>query len=510
MTRGMAVLLALGVASTLGAAEPNREAARKLLDGAVEMSAAAHPEIGAAALMRAGMAYAAFDRAAGVALLSRAFSALPSLSNADAREEYALTIVRAAAEIDVNAGAELLRQVAKPAPATTAVIRRMLAQKDFNRAMELLALSAEQAEYPFDAASHILAYLPADDPRRTVAFGRATAAYSRQPAGPFPALVERYGAQMPGEILRRAVSAMLLRIEAWKDPGESFSGSFDDNEGAVELHSPQQNELRELVSVVRKYDAAAADRVVAQRPDLRAALASFRKPRQPADAIAVDSEAKKEDDGPLSPPFGIGMTESVDGMKQHVEEYGRAAKQAEKVSAALRKNDPSEAVRLARGLPEAVRAEALALVASEVAGKDAALAASVADACAAEIAAIGNPGARIPALVKLGGVYVKLKDRGRAYAAYERALGDSAALWAKDSRTDRPNLASRDTWPSTQSVRVTIHEAAINLGTDAEGLLPAVPVPDLAVLARIQMARALLGLDVDIRQINVRWSDSNR
>ena len=54
-------------------------------------------------------------------------------------------------------------------------------------------------------------------------------------------------------------------------------------------------------------------------------------------------------------------------------------------------------------------------------------------------------------------------------------------------------------------VRTIAHEAALNLGTDAEGRLSAMTVNELVLFARIQMARDLLGLPMDIRNINVRW-----
>ena len=201
------------------------------------------------------------------------------------------------------------------------------------------------------------------------------------------------------------------------------------------------------------------------------------------------------------------MGENFDAFRRSLDEYGKAAKQAEKVTE-LMKKDPGEAVRVARTLPEMIRAEALAVIASAVVTKDAALATSIVDSCVGEIERI-NPASRIPALVKLGGIYTKLKDPPRAYAAYERALADAVPLWSRDTRADRPNVASRDTWPSTQAVRMTAHEAALNLGAGAQELLSGITVADLALLARIQMARALLALPPDIHNINVRWVDKD-
>ncbi|HEX2727354.1 MAG TPA: hypothetical protein VHN20_16150 [Beijerinckiaceae bacterium] len=492
------------------AAQTSRDTARRLLDGAIEMSTAVHPETATAAFMRAGITYAALDKKTALGLLQRAFSMLASVANEDVREEYATAIVRAVADLDLRSASALLAQLPKPAPATTAVVRQMLAAKDFDDAMELLAVMPAEAEYPHEAASHLIAWLPQNDPRRIIAFGRATAAFTRVPVGPFPALVERYAGQMPAELRAQALTVLLGRIEAWKDVTSSISGTGSDDEPEIEIQSNSRRELREIVAVARTLDPAAVDRIVAQRAEIAAALAGFRRPRRPAEAIAVNSaENKTEDDEPFSPPFGIGMAADLDSFRREIGEYTKAAKQAQRVSKALA-SDPSEAVRLARELPESIRAEALAVIASTMVAKDPAFAGGVLDSCVLEIERIANPAYRISALVKLGGIYVKLKDRPRAFAAYERALADTTPLWASDSSTRRANVASRDTWPSTQAARTAVHEAALTLGTEAEPLLSQIPAPDLAVLARIQMARALLGLTLDIHNINVRWVEKEK
>jgi hypothetical protein len=262
------------LALLIHAGERDAVTTRKLLDGAVEMSSAVEAETGVIALMRGGITYAALDKKTGMALLNRAFSAATTLTNEDVRGEYTSGIVRAAADLDIQAATELLRQLPKPASATTAVVRQLIAGKHFDEAMELLALLPEHVEYPYEAASYLIAYLPKDDPRSAISFGRATTAFARMPAGSFPVMVERFGKQMPAELRGRAISIMLQRIENWKDSGESFSADGDDTN--VEIHSPGQNELRELVSVVRMFDTAAVDRIVAQQPDIGAALAGFR------------------------------------------------------------------------------------------------------------------------------------------------------------------------------------------------------------------------------------------
>ena len=297
----------------------DREAARKILQSVVEMAPSAHPEIALVAIMRAGMTYGSVDREKGIELLQRAFSSLPTLPDEDVRDEYATAIVRGAVELDVTRASELLRQVRKPAVATTDVVRRLLSERKYDVAIELISLLPESAEYPFEAASHVIASLPTEDARRTICFGRATAAFARNPDGSFPAMVERFGADMPAELRNRALTVLLARIQEWKDSGNSFSGTTDGKD-EIEVHSPQQYQLRELVAVARKFDAAAVDRILVQRPDIGAALAGFRRERKAAEPLAAE-EAKQDDPDVLLPPFGIGMGKGMEDFQRHINEY---------------------------------------------------------------------------------------------------------------------------------------------------------------------------------------------
>jgi hypothetical protein len=509
MRRIFGVIAAAFALVTAPAAEKDPQAARRLLDGTVEMISAASPETGVVAMFRAGIAYGALDKKKALDLLKQSFAALPGVATEDVRDEYATAIVRAAADLDVRSATELLRQLPKPAQAASSVVRQLLSAKQADEAIELLALMPEQVEYPYDAASYVIASLPADDPRRAIAFGRATVAFGKTPTGPFPVVVERFGKQMPADLRGRAVSLLLQRIQTWKDDSSSFSANAADNETKLEMHTPQQNELREYVAVARMFEPVSVDRLLEQRPDIRSALSGFSKERKPSDPLKLEANDSDDDDDPFYPPFGIGLAENMDGFQKRIEDFLQAKKQADKLADAMKK-DPAEAVRLARELPDQIRAEALAIIAGRVQEKDPEMAGSVADTCLLEIERVSNPASRIPALIQLGKLYAKRKDPARAHAAFERALTDVLPLWARDTRASSPNVASRDTWPSVQAVRSVAHEAATQLGAGAEGLLSNMTVNDLVLMARVHMARALLGLSLDIHQINVRWTDSEK
>ena len=246
--------------------------ARKLLEAVPEMASAVHPETGIIALFRAGMALGSIDNKAGLELLNRAFTT--------SQDQYRNEIVRATAILDLHTAVEMLRQLPKPAVAAIPVIQQLLAANRTDQAMELLAMTPDSAEYPFEAASHLIARLPVGDSKREISFGRATEAFIRKPDGPFPHLVERFGKQVPPSMLNQAVSAMIQRLDSWKDGPDSFSGAPAGEDRQLEYHSPQQVELRELFSVVKHFDSGSADRILKSRPELKPLLAGFKDQAQ--------------------------------------------------------------------------------------------------------------------------------------------------------------------------------------------------------------------------------------
>ena len=78
------------------------------------------------------------DKKTSLALLNRAFFAIPTPAQDDLKEEYASGILPAAADLDVRAA--------------TPVVRRLLVDKSFDLATELLVLLPGDVEYPYEAA----------------------------------------------------------------------------------------------------------------------------------------------------------------------------------------------------------------------------------------------------------------------------------------------------------------------------------------------------------------------
>jgi len=127
-------------------------------------------------------------------------------------------------------------------------------------------------------------------------------------------------------------------------------------------------------------------------------------------------------------------------------------------------------------------------------------------ACDTAIDELPDPSTRIVPRMRIAEGYARLKDIPRATEAFRKALVDVRPLWTADTRAERLNTAPRDTWPSIQACRLLMYHAAKTLGPEAATLLADIQVPDLALVARIHFATALLGLPPDIQAINVAWT----
>jgi hypothetical protein len=79
-------------------------------------------------------------------------------------------------------------------------------------------------------------------------------------------------------------------------------------------------------------------------------------------------------------------------------------------------------------------------------------------------------------------------------SAVQHLLAEARHLYTEDTNADEPNLAPRVFWPSCHAYKTAMYCAGKSLGMDAESLLAEIPDSDLALLASIELAAAVLGL----------------
>jgi hypothetical protein len=176
-----------------------------------------------------------------------------------------------------------------------------------------------------------------------------------------------------------------------------------------------------------------------------------------------------------------------------MEEWSTAAKKADAAVAEADK-DQRRALALASDIAmPAVRAETLARIAQVVGGKDPEAAGPILEKCASLLAEVKQPGDRALPWGALAEAAWAAKDEKLAWDALHRAMADATELYRRDADPANPNGALRDFWPGVQASRMIVRGAVKAMGVRAEPLLESIDDPELALLAKIEMARALLG-----------------
>jgi hypothetical protein len=532
----MRSLLVLVTAASCLAADANRERAKDLLEKSVELAGAARLEVHVITLMHAGAAYAEFDKAKSALWLRQAFSASNALEG-DLRDTLQSATVRALAKVNLDEAASLIRAMAEPARITDAgdaaadmIIARFLETKDYDRAMEVLVLVPESAEYPFTAARKLFEHMPAGDGRRTILFGRAAQAYSRRPVGPFPDMLARHWRDVPQSMAESALGLVINALRALDDETRSAE-SYATAKGEIKLGSRQTVEFFRVVAALRALDPKRCDELLKSYPDLRAAVEKFPDGRLGVEAQETRrsiqtkngaswssnaSESGDDDDDPRSmlwSPVFSAIERIQEQLKsqspQNVRDtlaVGKSAQSALKLSG----TEPANAIERAERIESlAVRAEVLARIAESMAERDEAGARRAVARAESIVEDLKPATQKTFGWIAVARARHKLKDEKLAWTALENAEAGVVEFLRGDTNPELTNRAPREYWPSTQAGRLVAGCAAHLFGAKADALFEGVTDTDLVLLQRVQVAETLLNHFPNSFSVLFRYSSSN-
>ena len=493
-----------------------RERAREILDRAVQMAGAAPPIVHVMAMMDVGAVYHVFDKEKSVYFLRHAFAAttgVPEEDGSNFRTRFQTEIVKRLAQVSSADAGDMLRGMAEPGKdagggsATLKVVEVLLGKEkpEFDRAIEMVNLVPDSADYAYDAAERIFLKLPKADARRTIVFGNAFSAYKRHSTGTaFPGLLSRCWRQLPRDTAQSAVASVVNSIvDRVEDPGTTEAGFSANEEGVKRANSRKAKELLDLIHVVRELDPKRARELLAKYPEIAGSPA----PKEPEDK---KPEANDSDDDPSNfamPLIPFSPTMNLEQMKVEMEKYTKAMQKAEEARAAISKN-PQKALDLAAEVDPRMRASLLAMLAETASGKDAALGQSLLEQCTALLSDIKDPGDRVIPWARLGGAAHKLKNDKLAAEALQHALDDVGQVYARDLDPNMPNSALPDHWPGIVGCRIVIWSAVKSLGIAAEPLLAGIRNQDLVLLGQVEMGRALL--DQRRNEWSIQWNYTSK
>lgn len=494
-------MLAL-IAVMLVAAPPGKEAkARALLRQAEELSTAAAVEIQAPALIE--MADLAGDRKKALGLLERAFrmaDEVPPVNGHD--EDVRWGAFDAIAQRDVEKGAEMVGAfpVEQRAAAAGRVAGILAGQKKIERAYELISANAGGGSFPYGAASQVIRLLPPEDGRRVILFSLGVESYQPQHnSGSVGRFIVDHAAEMPQELVQQAAAKVVRGVLERKEPAGQTTVTLSSARGAVSFDSGKDRELFDLMHLFRKADPRTAAEILEKRPGLRAALERFPEGRESMKADAKDHvlisyRSSPEDDQ------GHGQASAEMRARALAE-----AQQSEALRAA--RENPEQGLELAARIAvERTRAETLAGIAKMAAEKEPAAARRMLASVMRAAKGVKAPGEAAGMWGQVAEAARIAQDPERLEEALKEGIAACQALYKQDADAKSPNEAPREFWPSAQHFRTLVHVAGEALGEGAEPYLAQIPDTDLQLLARIELARALLGKPRIISAIVVRRS----
>jgi hypothetical protein len=496
MTAFAVGLLAAALAVPLPAADKPtpRQKARELLDSAAEMVAATKPDTQAAALFHLADNYQAFDRKKSIEFFKQAFIAAGS-ANVYGRS-LQTEIVVAMAALDTDEGITLLKQIPAPSEgydnrsfAAARIMGGLVAQEKFQTAIDLADYMGAAGAYPFEGIGILLGKLPPGDERFAAVFSGALNAYTLKPSNSFGHLVMKYRKELPPGMLQAAVSRMLSNLLSSKDDKPYAPLTLSSSKGTATFSTREDSDLFDIMPLVREVDPQKYEDILSTRAELRSALQLF-----PGGGTSVT-----DDRGITVYTVSGGKTSDPAAQKREMEAMNSRMQMEALVNSRVQvallaaPKDPDKALDLAAQIPSPPKqAEVLATIARGVAANDSAKGRRILGRCLDIIDDLKYADDRVSVWDIVAEAAGILKDDEITQRAIEKLLADAAELYKVDTDKDRPNRASRESWPSTQAYRHAMIRAAKLMQVDAEAMLPKVVDPDLNVLARITLAQALL------------------
>ncbi len=481
-------LLACAIA-LLGAAPENHPKAREILDEAALAAPGAKPEVAATAMRRIGENYDAFSKPKAIGYLKRAFDlslGIPPAENLG-RERIQAAIAGTLAVHNLPDAIEMLKRSTAASgpndPRTSAIdkiVSLLTGKKQFDEAIDLVTTLGATGQYPYAAARQIFEKLPKNDLRRPMVFGNAMTAYPARPSLEFGEFLAAVWSELPARTAEASLRSVVETVLAMKDDG--LTESFGTTKGALVLANRQEVELFDLLPLLLKVDPKKAEEILAQKPNLRAAITRFPNGRASTGQFVTSSRGYQ--DTTAQAATSAAYMQVIEQIDKVINGLGDTVTEAE----------VDRIMNLATGIPvPETRAALLSELAQATTDDQPEIAKMVLAKSLDLLKDSKDPNLRLEAWKEVARLAFGLHDTEAAWNALNQMADAALALYKLDTDVDNPNTGLTDDWPSTNAWRNTIITAAELLGANAETLVLRIPDPDIALLIRIELAQKLLG-----------------
>ena len=444
------------------------------------------------ALLQVARTYAPADKPHAVELLEDALAATRGMDDDSnhMRAQLQRDIVQAIVPLAPERADELLAQL-DPA-GRQSVLKALLdyyrQKKLERRAVETIYRIAAEDEFPYDAGLQMMRSMPtAQRGEMQQMFNTALESYRNHKhpgltigGGDFAQLIVELQPKLSPDVVKDAVFEVLRQAEAPSDNGPQQI-SLASERGSVAMGSIYDYRLFQLLPALRAADADEAERLLKKNREVAGMLDKY-----PRGAEQLMGQQDGRGGGMVS--VGGGGGRGAAGGMDRVE-----AQRSQKLVADAA-TDPDTALANVSTLTSSrMKVAALNGIAHQAWKTRPGVAKSALKQLGELLPQLANPGERVLPAAGAAKLYLKMGEPEDARKVIEKALETAAELYKQDTDADDPNQALKAYWPSASAYTQLLRVAAQISPDWALEELKSVPDDEIATVARIGMASAILG-----------------
>ncbi len=469
------------VFASLAAAQPQTKQALEQLETASSSLATQNDvvlEIVARYHMAKVLLAAGDTRKAKEALEFATASLRPDLGAVEARHQFLQfqsQVVSTAVSVDPEHGMEMIH--AMPAEMRIGPAWQLIQyyQKgNLDKAVETARQFCLEGICPYPGVRSVMKALAPDDDRRVQLYYNAVQAYRTSPDEGFIGFFKEVWPEIPKAVATQGLDLILGVLLNLKEEHE-FQQVYSSAAGTAILNSRVDAGLFKLIPAMRALEPKRLEEILDQRMGLRSAVTRF-----------SDGFETLEKAGSVDYSIGAGGGGGGAAIAREASHSALA-----KAMADVEKN-PDGALEAASAIADPTdRIRLLSAVAQRGGGGP--LRGPLLGRCLDLAKDLPPSTELVDAMLAVAKSGKAIQDDAVVRAGLDRALATARGLRKLDGDPDRPNLALIEYWPSAQAYRKTVVTAIALQGPDGLWVLARIPDADVAILARIAAAEALIG-----------------
>lgn len=494
------------VTSTAKPEDERTKRGKVLLAAAENEAGELDGEMRAYALLQAARAYATFDKAKARELLDQAYTA------SQVNHEETASKTRLVQQILVNMAqiapdrAESLLPYAPTqvrANVLNALLRQYLKKREFDRAKDMILQLSREGDFPYGAASQLMAALPKENSvDRQSIFGAALTSFEsstpsdRRRRLPMEGnglgdLIVRFWRDLPSPLVKEAIDTVLDDAEKQSLASQGGRIMVATAKRSSNFNSVYEYQAQKLLPVLREIDESEAKRLADKLKQLNPSLDP--EAGSPLSRDAANGRGSEQPGGDQMAFEMVGM--GGPGVSPNASGKFLQMQRAMAVQS-LAVSKPQDALAQAGTLEPPARAMALEGIARVTAQRDSSVARKALDQLRDTVKNL-DAEAQTRHLTSSAEIYLRMEDKASARRAIQNAADAVEKLYQRDADKDSANQALKAYWPSSSAWKRLIRTANRISPDFAVSLVNDISDADIRATQRLALAAELLGAQPD-------------